>query len=218
MTGVFPTGLVLLARLLVAPLPDEYDLPALLQNGKLTSFNRVASVQTSAGKRGIRLDEGAGEGIVWLNDVAFSSGTIDVDLRGQDVFQRSFVGVAFHAADDSTYDAVYFRPFNFHAKDSVRAIHAVQYISHPMWTWQKLREERNAQYEKAIRNAPDPNGWFHARIEVTATDVRVFVNGANEPSLTVRKISTRGSGKLGLWVGDGSGGEFANLRITRAAR
>lgn len=218
MTQAFPTVLALLASLITAPLPDDYDLPALLQQRKLTSFNRVASAQVSAGKRGIRLDERAGEGIVWLNDVAFSSGTIEIDVRGQDVLQRSFIGIAFHAADDSTYDAVYFRPFNFLAKDSVRAIHAVQYISHPDWTWKRLRDERNAQYEKAVRNPPDPNGWFHARIEVTSTDVRVFVEGDATPALTVKKISTRDSGKLGLWVGDGSGGEFANLRITRAVR
>lgn len=215
MTRLLTSALLLAMSVASSDRTDTYDLHALLQRGKLTAHNRVATAVVDGTTRGIRLDEREGEGIIWLNDVAFSNGTIDIDLRGQDVLQRSFIGVAFHAADDSTYDAVYFRPFNFLAKDSVRAIHAVQYISHPTWTWQKLREERNGQYEKAVRNPPDPNGWFHARIEVTTSDIRVFVNAEQTASLTVTPINPRPSGKIGLWVGNGSGGEFANLRISR---
>jgi hypothetical protein len=33
------------------------------------------------------------------------------------------------------------------------------------------------------RPVPDPDSWFHARIEVTDREVRVFVNDAKEPSL-----------------------------------
>ncbi len=208
-------ALLISASLFTSVRTEEYDLHALLRRRQLTAHNRTATAISDGAMRALRLNEGAGEGIVWLNDVTFSTGTIDVDLRGQDVLQRSFVGVAFHGTNDSTYDAVYFRPFNFMAKDSVRAIHAVQYVSHPIWTWRKLREERNARYEKAVRNPPDPNGWFHARIQVTPTEVRVLVNDDASPALEVTRISTRGSGKIGVWVGDGSGGDFANLRLTR---
>ncbi len=38
-------------------------------------------------------------------------------MRGKNVFQKSFIGIAFHGQDDKTYDAVYCRPFNFIAKD-----------------------------------------------------------------------------------------------------
>jgi len=151
--------------------------------------------------------------IVWLNDITFSNGTIEIDLRGQDVFQKSFLGIAFHGVNDSTYEAVYFRPFNFHAKDSIRKIHAVQYISHPVFTWRKLRDEQNGIFEKQLVNPPDPNGWFHARIVVSEENVNVFVNEDKIPSLTVKKIGDIKSGKVGLWVGDGSGGEFSYFRI-----
>jgi len=79
----------------------------------------------------------------------------------------------------------------------------------------KLRDEQNGQFEKALVNPPDPNAWFHARIEVTKDKVSVYVNGDSAPSLTVTRISTVTNGKVGLWAGEGSGGEFANLQITK---
>jgi hypothetical protein len=191
----------------------EYDLYSLLQTQKLTAVNRHVSPLENQEAKGVKLDENNGEGIVWINDATFSAGTIEIDLRGQDVFQKSFLGVAFHGANDSTYDAIYFRPFNFQAEDPVRKIHAVQYISHPVYTWKKLREEKNGIYEKGLINPPDPNGWFHARIEISPRSAAVYVNDDQFPSLIVQKISTLKTGKIGIWVGDGAGGEFANLVI-----
>jgi hypothetical protein len=115
--------------------------------------------------------------------------------------------------NDSTYDAVYFRPFNFQATDSVRKIHAVQYVSEPEFPWYRLRDERNGVFEKALVAPPDPNNWFHARIEVKGDTIEVFVNDDKTPSLTVQKLNDRKDGNIGIWVGDGSGGEFANLTL-----
>ncbi len=41
-------------------------------------------------------------------------------------------------------------PFNFRAEDPVRRGHAVQYISSPIYTWQKLRTDHSAKYENAV--------------------------------------------------------------------
>ena len=54
------------------------------------------------------------------------------------------------------------------------------------------------------------------RIVVASPSVKVYVNDANEPSLVVGQLSDRKKGLLGLWVGNTSGGDFANLRITPA--
>jgi hypothetical protein len=198
----------------VAQKKETYDLAKLLQDKKIEPFNRTAVPLSEKNVTGIKLDErDAAEGLVWLTGAKFSSGTIEVDLRGKDVLQRSFIGIAFHGVNDSTYDAIYFRPFNFRATDPVRKIHAVQYISHPLFTWKKLRDERNGEYEKAVEPAPDPTGWFHARIEVANGNIVVYVNDAKVPSLTVKKLNDRQNGKIGLWVGAGSGGDFANLSI-----
>src|SRR5580693_3516073 len=59
-------------------------------------------------------------GIIWLKGIDFTDGTIDIDLRGKDVFLQSFLGIAFHGTDTSHCDIIYFRPFNFRHIDSTR--------------------------------------------------------------------------------------------------
>lgn len=87
-------------------------------------------------------------------------------MRGKDELQKSFIGIAFHAKNDSVYNAIYCRPFNFVAKDSIRRIHATQYVSHPELTWKKLRDEKNAQFEKEINDPPEPNDWFTMKLYI----------------------------------------------------
>lgn len=193
----------------------KINLHTEINKNRLHITNRIASSLNDKKYQGLELNEQKGEGIVWLQNQNFSKGSIEIDVKGQDVFQKSFLGIAFHGQNDSIYEAVYFRPFNFYAQDSVRRIHAVQYIAHPKFTWEKLRKERNAEFEKAIPNAPDPNGWFHARIEIRATEVVVFVEKNPNPVLKVKLLSSFSNGKVGLFVGDNSGGKFANLKIVR---
>lgn len=192
---------------------QQINLLEALKQGKLSVFHRQINPLEEGDKKGVRVSQEREEGLAWLKGIKFSEGTIEFDVRGQDVFQQSFVGVAFHAQNDSTYDAIYFRPFNFYAKDSVRYIHAVQYVAHPSYPWKKLRDERNAQFEKAIPNAPNPNEWFHARVVVKGKSVQVFVNDRKEAVLKVEKLSAFRNGQIGLFVGDGSGGDFANFVI-----
>jgi hypothetical protein len=155
-------------------------------------------------------------GAIWLDGISFTDGTIECDILGKSEPRGSnFLGVAFRGADDSTYDCVYFRPFNFRAPNPENSNHAVQYISHPLWTWQKLRAEKTGQYEKPIAPPPDGDAWFHAKIVVAGKKVSVFVNGAAKPSLEVETLNDRKSGKIAIWGGDaGDGGYFANLTIT----
>ena len=161
--------------------------------------------------RGLRLDARSGDGVAWWPDVQFANGTIELEILGKNVPQQSFVGVAFHGQDEKTFDAIYFRPFNFKAADPMARSHAVQYISHPVYTWDKLRSEHPGQYEHAIAPVPDPDAWFHARVVVTFPSVRVFVNNATAPTLEVTQLSERRTGWVGVWVGNGSDGAFANV-------
>jgi len=151
-------------------------------------------------------------GIVWLTGVNFSTGAIDIDLRGRDVFQQSFLGIAFHGVDSITYDAIYFRPFNFQSVDSLRHKHMVQYISQPGFPWDRLRKEHPLVYENTINPSVKPKDWFHARIVVTNETITVYVNHSATPSLTVKKLNNRSEGLIGLWD-DGLPGDFANLVI-----
>jgi hypothetical protein len=201
-------------RVLAQKKAIEPDLAALAEGKGLKVINRSLSVLNDGTKKGVRLSESPGVGLVYLEGIEFADGVIEVDIRGKDVQQQSFVGVAFHGLDEQTHDAVYFRPFNFKAEDPARRLRAVQYISHPTYTWQKLRTEHPGKYEQPINPVPDPNGWFHARVVVASPKVSVFVNDAKEPSLVVNQLSDRKKGLVGLWVG--SGGDFANLKIVPA--
>ena len=194
-----------------------YNLPDLLSSGKLSTTNREATSLPAGERSGIKLSSGAGEGAVWLNGAIFKNGIIEMDVKGKNVEQQSFVGVAFHGLEDTkTFDVIYLRPFNFKAEDSVKRSHSVQYASHPDYPWPVLREKFNGKYESAISPAPDPNDWFHVRIEVDYPVVKTFVNGSVKPSLVVTKLNERKIGILGLWVGNNSDGAFANLKVTYA--
>jgi hypothetical protein len=102
----------------------KYDLSNALKQNKLI-FNAGQSVTPviDGNKHGV-----SSNGIVWIKDIEFSTGTIDIDLRGKDVFQQSFLGIAL-GLDTTTFEAAYFRPFNFQSKDLLRRNHTVQYIS-----------------------------------------------------------------------------------------
>ncbi len=67
--------------------------------------NRNLSAVSEADRSGVRFDEAEGDGLAYLPDVEFSNGTIEFDVRGRNVAQRSFVGIAFHGADSETFDA-----------------------------------------------------------------------------------------------------------------
>ncbi len=190
------------------------DLAKLSADKTWKIHNRTATAIQEVGKSGVRFDEKEGDGVAWIPGLKFAEGTIECDLRGKNVLQRSFVGIAFHGVDEKVYDAIYFRAFNFKAEDPVRRSHAVQYISHPAHTWSKLRNEFPLKYEQPVQPVPDPEGWFHARIVIANGKVSVFVNDAREPSLVVDKLNARTDGMIGVWLGTNSGGDFANLKIT----
>ena len=195
----------------------EYNLSSFYQWNQYEIYNRSIGILEDDPENAVKLSENAGEGIVWLNEILFENGIIEIDLKGQDVFQKSFLGIAFHGVDNRKYEAVYFRPFNFNALDSSRKSHAVQYISHPAYTWRILREKHPGLYEKGIRGKQNGNDWFHARIEISDDWISVVVNQEVQPSLQIRTPEGQKGIKLGLWVGDGSGGIFANLKIKPTA-
>ncbi len=183
------------------------DLSKVSDTSIWTLHNREASVNDGV----VHINNKLFDGLLWLNKSDFSNGKIEVDIKGKDVNGKSFVGIAFHGINDSTFDAVYFRPFNF--RNPNRNSHSVQYISHPTYTWQKLRKEYPGKYENSLSEVPDPSDWFHATIVIEYPVIEVFVNHSKKPSLVVNQISSRKNGWVGFWVGYNSEGYFKNLKI-----
>lgn len=189
--------------------------PNLQELDKWSIVNRTAAAVHEDGKNAIRINEIPNDGQMILKGYQFSNGTIEVDIKGKNAPQQSFVGIAFHGMDDKTYDAIYFRPFNFMNADTIRRWRSVQYISMPDYPWEKLRQNFPGKYENKVNPVPNPDGWFHVKIVVDGKKVTVFVNGAQTHSLAVEKLTSTTTGNIALWVGNNSGGSFANLVITK---
>jgi hypothetical protein len=167
-------------------------------------------------RRGVHVSEKEGPGVVWLEGTDFALGTIELDVRGRDVPQRSFVGIAFHRKDDSAYETVYLRPFNFRNPDEARRQNAVQYMALPDYDWPRLRKEFPSEFENPVDASVSPTDWIPLRVVIKANTVEVYVGTAKAAALEARRLATENSGAVGLWVGNNSDGDFANLRITPA--
>ena len=209
-------GMSLTSRLTAQSAPAGVDLLALAETKALKLTNRTVTPFVDGARRCARLSGAEGEGAEWVPNTQFTTGTIEIDLRGKDVPQGSFLGIAFHGNDNGAYDCVYFRPFNFRATDPASRGHAVQYHSLPNYGWSRLRTEHPGQYEQPVRPVPNPNDWFHARVTVQGGKAAVFVNDAKDPCLAVDLLGDHKTGQVGLWVGNNSGGDFADLKITSA--
>ena len=192
------------------------DLAGIVSGEGWTLVNRNATTETEGERAVVTFDARPGDGVAWLDGIEFEDGTIEVMIRGKNNPGRSFVGVAFRVVDDQTFDAVYFRPFNFVADNDLSRSHMVQYISHPDYTWNRLREEHTGEYENEIVDPPNPDEFFRARIVVSKPEIRVYVEDETEPCLVVSELSERTGGRIGLWVGNGSDGSFADLVIRPA--
>ena len=203
----------ILAALLMSTrlLSQAIDLQKMLTDGELMTLSSSHAKPFEEGdKKGIACHDN-----VWLKDFDFSYGTIELDIRGRNEFLKSFPGIAFYAVDTSrNYDVVYFRPFNFRHADPLRRTRSVQYTSLPQYGYDRLRKENTGQFESEIIPNPKPEDWIHARIVIAKDSIKVYVNGMEKSSLSVRPLQYRNKGMLGLWT-DGTVAEFANLTIKK---
>ena len=191
------------------------DLHKLANTNGIEVYNRSLGLINEESHLSISLSKDLGEGIAWIKGVEFSEGIIEFVVRGENVKQHSFVGLAFHARDNDTFDAIYLRPFQFLEPDKVLRSHGIQYISLPDFTWRILREKFPDKYEHEVIPAPDPNDWVHVRITIKGSVITTYINGNPEPSLVVEKLTALTIGGVGFYVADTSGGDFANLTITK---
>ena len=215
-TYITITGFLLLVTLSsFQPKPEPINLRKLVSKNGIEVYNRELSLLKEGSYSGIRLTKAYGEGIAWIKGVDFSNGIVEFDVRGEDVKQHSFVGIAFHGKDNETFDAIYLRPFQFRETNDVLRSHGIQYVSFPDYTWRVLREKFPNKYENAVEPAPDPNGWVHVRVVIQDATVKTYINDNSEPTLVVDKVTNLKRGMIGFYVADTSGGDFANLKITK---
>ena len=189
----------------------EINLAQKFEDQSIMAVNRQISLIDD--EKAIAMNAQEGDGLGIIEGVSFIKGTIDIQIKGENNPGKSFVGFAFNIQNDSTFEAVYFRPFNFVAEEAIRRAHMVQYINHPKNTWHHLRETRTGQFENEIVDPPNPDDWFQATIEVDENKVRVYVNGASKPSLEVDRLDSHKSETIGVWTGFNSAGWFRDIKI-----
>ncbi|MDQ1352986.1 MAG: hypothetical protein QG657_3292 [Acidobacteriota bacterium] len=167
---------------------------------------KEAEIIQYKGKTALHLKEAKGPGLALLKDTEFVNGVIEVDIAAI----PKFTGIVFRVVDEYTYEGIYFRPQN--SRDPQKRNETVQYISHPRYTWNYLRETFPGKYEAAADIAPEE--WFHVRVEVMDQEAKVFVNNSQAPCLVVSDLK-RGisKGAVGVWCGNESGGTFANFSV-----
>jgi hypothetical protein len=152
-----------------------------------------------------------------VKDTSFRDGTIEVAVAGKPgagagAGARGFIGIAFRLRDNK-YEYIYLRPTNGRADDQVRRNHSTQYSSHPEFDFARLRQESPEKYESYVDL--QPGMWTKYRIEIDGRKARLYVNGAEQPSLIVNDLKMEPQeGGVALWVGPGTEGYFAGLKIT----
>jgi hypothetical protein len=188
----------------------RYNLQDLVKTGQ---FVTVPSHDTKV-LEGTRTGAITTKGINWIKGINFKNGTIDIDLRGKNVFLKSFLGIAFRGTDTNRCDILYFRPFNFKNVDTSRHKWSVAYMHIPDNNYAKLRKEHPGVYENKVTPVPEMDDWFHATIVIKDQELLVYVNHATTASLQVTLLSDRPDGLFGLYS-DGLTNDFANLEITQ---
>jgi len=174
---------------------------------------------TLDGKKGLKITSAGQEEVAVIEGLEFGNGIIEAELAGTPgpgagEGARGFVGIAFRVSTDMlTFDAFYLRPTNGRAEDQERRNHATQYISHPDWTWARLRKETPSRYESYADL--QPNVWTRIKIEVRGDRARLFIHDQPQPALIVNDVKTgaQGRGGVGLWVGAGTVAHFRDVRV-----
>ncbi len=89
----------------------------------------------------------------------------------------------------------------------------MQYFSYPDFKFGRLRDEAPGDYESYVDLVP--GDWTRMRIEVEGEKARLYVHGAEQPTLLVNdlKLGREAHGSVGLFIDMGSEGFFRNLRV-----
>lgn len=188
----------------------------ILNEEKITLINREFDSINSPESNIISLDRQNSSGLAVLEEIEFSTGSIEVSLLGENLQGKSFIGIAFNIQNDSTYETVYFRAFNFESDEKIRREHCMQYVFEPEFPWHKLRKKHEGKFEAEFINPPDPDDWFTIIIKIRPRKIEVLDKRTNLTLMVVDRLTETKSNKIGFWTGYGSKGSFKNLKINKS--
>jgi len=195
---------------------------ALADTGDLLVSGGKAEAAEYQGRKAVRLTTTSENAIfAAIKGVRFQDGTIEADVAVKvtappGVRMPGFIGIAFRArADGSHYELFYLRHGNSRSEDQAMRNHSVQYVSIPDFDWYKLRREWPGIYESYAELRPET--WAKVKIEVHGRSAKLYINGAENPSLVVNGLKGEDlRGGIALWGYPGEEAYFPNLRIIPA--
>ena len=153
----------------------------------------------------------------------FHDGTIELDVRARlmhwaDIDCRGFIGFVFRASvNDDRFESFYVRPRNGRScTEPQRRIHTMQYFSYPGYTFAYFRERGIADYEAKADIEMDK--WIHLKAEIAGAGAKFYVDDMETPALVVDEMfgGAEARGGVGLYVDNGTEGNFKNLQVTYA--
>ena len=184
------------------------------------------AVTSYRGRRAVKIvnDDGpagtvsGGQVLAIVKTSDFKDGTIEAEIaglprQGAKPSTRGFIGIAFRVQDHgSRYEAFYLRMTNGRADDQLQRNHSAQYVSHPDFPWNRLREEKPGVYESYVDLVAGV--WTRIKIVVSGTKAQLYVNSADQPCLIVNDLKLGESdGRVALWTGSDTEAYFSNLTI-----
>jgi sugar lactone lactonase YvrE len=164
--------------------------------------------ETTAGRTVEHLGRTAFEGSATLNEVAFTDGTIEVDIAVTGA--RSYPGIVFRTQGDGGGENVYVRPHRAGLYDD-----AVQYT--PMFRGVSCWQLYNGDGFTAGTELP-VNEWITLRVEVEESRARVFVGDSGKPALLIENLKRDpAAGAIGVKSPMGGTAFFSNFRFSQEA-
>ena len=221
------TGAESKTQTLASPLVsmDELEVHGISDAGA-DAVKIQANIASYRGRRAVRIvnDDGPAGGVSGgqvlsiVKKSVFKDGAIEAEVAGfprpgAKPGTRGFIGIAFRVQGHGTrYEAFYLRMTNGRANDQLQRNHSAQYVSHPDFPWNRLREENPGVYESYVDL--DAGAWTRIKIVVAGTKAQLFVNGAEQPCLIVNDLKLGDSnGQVALWTGSDTEAYFSNLTV-----
>lgn len=164
------------------------------------------SVEEYCGKTALRVSGGR-TGSVYLPDVEFRDGTIEVDIAA---IGRSTPGVGFRGRDNGNWhNTIIFNRWAGKDQDKSDVVEQAV-VTRRTGTVLVLNIRKSGQH--TIRDALDGPEWFHVKLVVQGRKVQAYLDGSEEPSIEVGAMfDPNEKGVLGLC---GRHFYFANFRYT----
>ncbi len=133
-----------------------------------------------------------------LRDVEFENGVIEYDVAFEG--GRCFAGIFFRLQDPGNTEHFYMRPHKSNLPDALQ----FQSIINGQSSWQLYSNEGFAEAAKIPHKE-----WIHVKMEISGTQVRVFLNNSETPAIEIDDLK-RESQKGRIEVG-GPGNRLAHF-------